>query len=50
MRYIAVNKNSHTNMTHNNIDWVDFGEDVPVNNHAIPAIFMADCIDGMKDL
>jgi hypothetical protein len=45
MRYLSKYKNNHDNITHTNIDWIEFITTQPLNNHAIPALFLADCID-----
>lgn len=49
MRYLAKYKNNHTKYTHAQIDRIEFSV-VPVNNHAIPALYLSDCIDWEKDL
>ena len=49
MRYLAKYKNNHTKFTASNIDWIEFSV-APLNNHAIPALYLSDCIDWAKDL
>jgi hypothetical protein len=49
MRYLANYKGTQANIKNTTIDWITFGT-VPVNNHAIPALFLSDCLDGVKDL
>ncbi len=50
MRYLSKYKNDHDKIIHTTIDWIEFITTQPLNNHAIPALYLADCIDWTKDL
>jgi len=50
MRYLSKYKNTYDNIISSAIDWIDFWTIWPINGHAIPALYLADCIDWKNDL
>jgi hypothetical protein len=46
MKWLVTNKSNMTELQ--NIDWISNA--TPPNGHSVPALFLADCIDGTKNL
>lgn len=46
MKWLSLNRNNLTELQ--NIDWITNA--LPPNGHTIPALYLADCIDWVKDL